>query len=113
MLLAIGQRMAYEAAIDRGVDPDLLALYEAGAVKSDSSWYVEQLGLSRAAQFDMERQSCDAVVSQLDRHLDGLGIEPYCTAPMLSSSNWDAFVDASPLFTGDVVPRRDIREPKL
>ncbi|PWY83648.1 acyl-CoA oxidase [Aspergillus sclerotioniger CBS 115572] len=113
MLLAIGQRMVYEAANDRGVDPDLLALYEAGAVKSDSSWYVEQMGLSRAAQYDMERQACDNVVSQLDRHLDGLGIEPYCPAPMLSSSNWDAFVDASPLFAGDSVPSRNRREAKL
>ncbi|PYH92490.1 acyl-CoA oxidase [Aspergillus ellipticus CBS 707.79] len=101
IILAIGQRMAYEAAVDRGVDRDLLALYEAGALKSDSSWYVEQLGLSRAAQFDKERQACDAIMSQVDRHLDSLDIEPYCTAPMLSSSRWERFVDAAPLYTGD------------
>lgn len=47
MLLAIGQRMAYEAAVDADVDPNFLALYEAGAVRNDSSWYVEQLRLSR------------------------------------------------------------------
>ncbi|PWY70922.1 acyl-CoA oxidase [Aspergillus heteromorphus CBS 117.55] len=100
MVLAIGQRMVYEAAVERGVDRDLLALYEAGAVKSDSSWYVEQLGLSRAAQFDRERQACDAVMAQLDRHLDGLDIEPYCTAPMLSASRWDRFLNSAPLYTG-------------
>lgn len=29
--------MAYEAAADMGVDPDLLALYEADVVKTDPS----------------------------------------------------------------------------
>ncbi|RAK97434.1 acyl-CoA oxidase [Aspergillus ibericus CBS 121593] len=113
MLLAIGQRMAYEAAIDRRVDSDLLALYEAGAVKSDSSWYVEQLKLSRAAQFEMERRACDTVMSQLDQHLDGLGIEPYCTAPMISSSRWDAFVNASPVFPRDIDSDGGFRAAKL
>jgi len=37
MILAIGHRMAYEAAADMGVDPDLLALYEADVVKTDPS----------------------------------------------------------------------------
>ncbi|GKZ38510.1 hypothetical protein AbraIFM66950_010760 [Aspergillus brasiliensis] len=116
MLLAIGQRMAHEAAVDAGVDADLLALYEAGAVRSDSSWYVEQLGLSRASQYDMECRACDSVVSQLDRRLDELGIEPYCTAPMLSPSRWQSFLDTCPIFTGDAVLDLNIggsREQKL
>ncbi|OJJ77873.1 hypothetical protein ASPBRDRAFT_167151 [Aspergillus brasiliensis CBS 101740] len=116
MLLAIGQRMAHEAAVDAGVDADLLALYEAGAVRSDSSWYVEQLGLSRASQYDMECRACDSVVSQLDRRLDELGIEPYCTAPMLSPSRWESFLDTCPIFTGDAVLDLNIggsREQKL
>ncbi|GJP96016.1 hypothetical protein CBS115989_3982 [Aspergillus niger] len=116
MLLAIGQRMAHEAAVDAGVDPNFLALYEAGAVRNDSSWYVEQLGLSRASQYDMECQACDSVMSQLDRHLDELGIEPYCTAPMLSPPKWENFIDTCPKYTGDAVPSLSIgdsREQKL
>ncbi|RAH55193.1 hypothetical protein BO85DRAFT_461365 [Aspergillus piperis CBS 112811] len=104
MLLAIGQRMAYEAAVDAGVDPNFLALYEAGAVRNDSSWYVEQLRLSRASQYDMECQACDSVMSQLDRHLDELGMEPYCTAPMLSPARWETFINTCPIYTGDAVP---------
>ncbi|OJI82939.1 hypothetical protein ASPTUDRAFT_124765 [Aspergillus tubingensis CBS 134.48] len=107
MLLAIGQRMAYEAAVDAGVDPNFLALYEAGAVRNDSSWYVEQLRLSRASQYDMECQACDSVMSQLDRHLDELGIEPYCTAPMLSPARWETFINTCPIYTGDAVPSLD------
>jgi hypothetical protein len=50
MIWAIGDRMAYEAVVNMGIDSDLLALYEAGVVKTDSSWYVEHLGLSRASR---------------------------------------------------------------
>ncbi|PYH37404.1 acyl-CoA oxidase [Aspergillus neoniger CBS 115656] len=116
MLLAIGQRMAYEAAVDAGVDPNFLALYEAGAVRNDSSWYVEQLRLSRASQYDMECQACDSVMSQLDRHLDELGIEPYCTAPMLSPARWETFINTCPIYTEDAVPSLDYggsRESRL
>lgn len=51
MVVAIGCRMAYEAAVDIVVDSDMFALFEAGVVKSNSSWYVEHLGLSRLNQF--------------------------------------------------------------
>ncbi|KAL4895629.1 hypothetical protein BDV59DRAFT_211270 [Aspergillus ambiguus] len=100
MVLAIGQRMAYEAAVDAGVDRDLLALYEAGAVKYDSAWYVEKLGIARAAQFEMECKASDAVLGRLDEHLDSFDIEPFCTAPMLSSDRFDGLIGAIPMFTG-------------
>ncbi|KAJ5874840.1 uncharacterized protein N7529_003270 [Penicillium soppii] len=45
-------RMAYEAAVNMGIDFDLLALYEAGLVKTDSSWYVEHLGLNWASRLN-------------------------------------------------------------
>ena len=51
MVVAIGCRMAYEAAVDIVVYSDMPALFEAGVVKSNSSWYVEHLGLSRLDQF--------------------------------------------------------------
>ncbi|CAG7972795.1 unnamed protein product, partial [Penicillium nalgiovense] len=72
LILAIGHRMAYEAAVDMGVDPDLLALYEAGVVKTDSSWYVENLGLSRTDQFEMECKTADDLVPRVGELLDRL-----------------------------------------
>ncbi|RAL13275.1 uncharacterized protein BO97DRAFT_442692 [Aspergillus homomorphus CBS 101889] len=113
MILAIGQRMAFELAPKRGVDRDLLAMYEAEAVRSDSSWYVERLGLSRAAQYEMESTACDAVMSQLNRHLDGLGIEPYCTAPMLPAAKWDDFVSVAQAFTGKADGSGSVFQSKL
>ncbi|GKZ86670.1 hypothetical protein AnigIFM56816_002082 [Aspergillus niger] len=102
MVIAIGQRMAYEAAVDAHVDPDLLALYEAGVMKSDAAWYSEHLGINRDAQFQLECNALDAVLRRLDEHLDNLEIEPYCTAPMLSPDRWMQIIKAAPEFTGNV-----------
>ncbi|KAH8692187.1 hypothetical protein BGW36DRAFT_42969 [Talaromyces proteolyticus] len=101
MVVAIGLRMAYEAAAEAGVDPDLLALYEAGAMRSDSSWYVENLGLKRATQLEMERKALDEVFPKLDKLLDQLDIEPYCSAPMLSQSRWEALIKENPIYRGN------------
>ncbi|CAG8904521.1 unnamed protein product [Penicillium egyptiacum] len=113
IILAIGHRMAYEAAVDTGVDPDLLALYEAGVVKTDSSWYVENLGLSRADQFEMECKAADALVPRVGELLDSLDtMEPYITAPILSTKRWETFVAGCETVEGDasfeIVDREDM-----
>lgn len=105
--------MAFEIAAKRGVDGDLLAMYESEAVRSDPSWYVECLGLSRAAQYEMESTACDAVMSKLNRHLDDLGIEPYCTAPMLSGAKWDDFINVARTFTARADGRAAVFHPRL
>lgn len=105
MVVTIGQRMAYEAALNAGVDKDLLALYEVGAIKSDSVWYSENMNIGRVEQSRNECQALDAVLPRLDEHLESLGIEPYCTAPMLSSDRWQGLVSAVPTYTGNADTR--------
>lgn len=112
IILAIGHRMAYEAAVDEGVDSDLLALYEAGVVKTDSSWYVENLGLSRADQFEMECNAADALLPRLGELLDGLDtMEPYITAPILTAKRWETFLADRETIEGDA--SYDIMQAKL
>lgn len=88
---AIGHRMAYEAAVAAGVDADLLALYEAGVIMQDSSWYVEHAGLTRGELFDRESRALDAVLPRLEEMLDATGAEEYVDAPILSQEAWDNF----------------------
>jgi len=114
MILAIDHRMAYEAAVDMGVDPDLLALYEAGVVKTDPSWYVEHLGLGRSDQSEMECKAANALMPRLDEllgRLDTMG--PYTTAPIVSANRWEAFVAERKAITGhaffDINDREDMR----
>ncbi|KAF9056772.1 hypothetical protein BDP27DRAFT_1373213 [Rhodocollybia butyracea] len=38
---AIGHRMAYDAAVEANLSPDIIALYEIGAIKNDASWFVK------------------------------------------------------------------------
>ncbi|KZN85602.1 Peroxisomal acyl-coenzyme A oxidase [Penicillium chrysogenum] len=114
LILAIGHRMAYEAAVHMGVDPDLLALFEAGVIKTDSSWYVENLGLSRADQFEMESKAADALVPRVGELLNGLGtVEPYITAPILSAERWETFVAGCETIEGDascdIIDKEDMR----
>lgn len=106
--------MAYEAAVDMGIDSNLLALYEAGVVKTDSSWYVEHLGLSRADQSEMECTTADALLPRLDELLDDLHMmEPYITAPILSAKRWETFVAKRETIEGDasfgITDREDMR----
>ena len=89
---AIGHRMAYEAALDAGVDQHLLALYEAGVVKLDGSWYAEHAGLGHLAQFEMEERAASAAAPFIERYLSQTEAEAYAHAPILTKDRWDSFM---------------------
>ncbi|KAJ5726132.1 acyl-CoA oxidase [Penicillium malachiteum] len=103
LVLAIGYRMALEAAIDMEIDPKLRALYEAGIFKEDASWFAEKGGISRETQRAMEAQAADSVLPDLERLAEETGVEPYCTAPMTSQALWDGYVEELETFSGDAV----------
>lgn len=91
--------MAYEAALDASLDPSLLALFEAEMIQTDAGWYIERLGLSRSTQAKMEDRAIDALLPRIEELVDQhKAIEPYLTAPMVSSSRWDAFWASLPTF---------------
>ncbi|KAJ5614696.1 acyl-CoA dehydrogenase/oxidase, partial [Penicillium herquei] len=89
---AIGHRMAFEAARNAGIDPDLLALYEAGVILQDSSWYVQHAGIAREEQFERESLALTACLPKLEQLLDGTGAKEFVTAPILSDDAWAEFL---------------------
>lgn len=101
LIEAIGHRMAYEAAINANLDPNLIRLYESGVVMEDSAWYVEQAGLSREAQREMEAKAVDNLFPQLDDLLLASGMQPFSNAPMSSNILWENFVSGLEVFTGN------------
>ncbi len=103
LIESIGHRMAYEAAVKARVNPDLLALYVAGVVKHDSSWYVEHLALSRRAQQEMEDRALTAALPKLEEFLEATGARPYCIAPIVSDESWARFVENLPHFGGEAI----------
>ncbi|KAJ5436751.1 Acyl-CoA dehydrogenase/oxidase [Penicillium cf. griseofulvum] len=92
LVQAIGYRIAYEAAIEAGVHPELLALYEIWVILQDMSWFVEHLGITRERIFEIEAERHSAVLPRLDTLLDATGAGPYCTAPIISQTSWDNFL---------------------
>lgn len=102
LIEAIGRRMAYEAAVKAKVNPDLIALYVAGVVKYDASWYVEHLGLGRRAIHEMEDRALTVALPHLETLLEQTGARPYyCIAPIVSDEAWSEFVQRLPRFGGD------------
>ncbi|KAF5578571.1 acyl dehydrogenase NM domain protein [Fusarium subglutinans] len=100
LVLGIGHRMVYETALDAGVDSDLLALYEAGALKENLDWYTEKGLLTRQTFREMENRALDSVEPRLDELLNELNMEPYVTAPIIKEGLFDDFVQGLPTFDG-------------
>lgn len=92
--------MASEAARDANIKPELLALYESGAVFEDPAWYTEQGGISRRAQREMEAQAADALLPELENLLHETGGAMYSNAPMASDKLWSVFVSELETFSG-------------
>ncbi|KAI0259533.1 acyl-CoA dehydrogenase NM domain-like protein [Gloeopeniophorella convolvens] len=100
LVQAIGQRYAYDAARAAGVDACLVDMYAASCARSDESWYVEHLGMTRAELRAMQARAVDALLPRLDEFLARMDIEDYVTAPIISVEKWDTFVKTLPIFPG-------------
>ncbi|KAJ7623599.1 acyl-CoA dehydrogenase NM domain-like protein [Roridomyces roridus] len=94
LVLAIGYRMAYEAALDARVDPLLIDLYQAGAILLDLAWYVENGVTSRQAATEAEEVALTLAFPHLDRFMEESGAEPFIHAPIASGAAWDKYVDS-------------------
>ncbi|KAJ6512370.1 acyl-CoA dehydrogenase/oxidase, partial [Mycena vulgaris] len=90
---AIGHRMAYDAAVDAELDPKITALYLATVVKTDSAWYSEKAEFGRDLQDDLENEAVCAALPCLDEWLVQTGAEHYSQVPIISETEWAAFVE--------------------
>ncbi|KAF8159221.1 acyl-CoA dehydrogenase NM domain-like protein [Crassisporium funariophilum] len=97
---AIGHRMAFDAAATAGVSPGLLDLYVCSITQLDPAWYVENMGLSVNRQAEIQSQALDVVLPQVEALVQGLGVDKYVSAPIVSDKAWDSFVDGLELFEG-------------
>jgi acyl-CoA oxidase len=101
LIEAIGHRMAYDAAVKFKLDPDVIAMYEAGVMKFDPSWYVEHAGIGRLQQAEMESKAVAALLPKLEQLIDATGAAPYAIAPLLTQESFSAFLNTLPLFRGN------------
>lgn len=106
LIEAIGYRMAYDAAVEDGVDAAILDMFVASIVREDRAWFSEVGGISRAEQMDLERNAMQALLPRLDELLSGLNVEAYCTAPIMSDEKWEKYVEGLPTFTSEIASPR-------
>ncbi|TFK37276.1 hypothetical protein BDQ12DRAFT_685596 [Crucibulum laeve] len=101
---AIGHRMAYEAALDAGVDGKVLRLYEIEVIMHDMAWYSENGLLTQDKAFKIEEEALSTLLPYLDTLLAHTGAKPYAAcAPIISETSWDKFVERLPFYEGDAV----------
>jgi hypothetical protein len=93
--------MAYEAALETGIDSKLLSLYESGVMLEDSAWYAEQGNINRAAQRELEATAADALLPEIQSLIRAMGVEKYSSAPMSSKEQWSDFVSRLDFFGGE------------
>lgn len=112
---AMGHRMAYEAAVDAGVDSSLLRVYEAGAILLDLSWYTENWVFTRQQAYEREEIALTEAFAKLDTILDATGAKDYAFAAIASEPAWKNFVAQLPVLTGDaaVDAFRPIEETRM
>jgi acyl-CoA oxidase len=101
LIEAVGHRMAYDAAVEDGVDQRVLDMFIMSVIKEDRAWFSEVGGISRAQQTDMERSAIKSLLPALEELLVGLKIEDYCSAPIISEESWRKYVDSLPTFSSN------------
>lgn len=111
MVESIGHRMAYDAAVDRGVSQCLVDLYLINAIKTDAAWYVERGMFTRKAIVHMEDAALSAALPHLDELLAAMEVEPYVSSPIISDRCWEEFSETLPVYSS---PRVEVRaQPTL
>lgn len=88
---SIGERMAYDAAVASGLDSCLVDMYVVSCIKHDPAWYSEELNLSRARVQAMEDAAIESMYPRLEEFIARTEVEPYISAPLLSSRRWEAY----------------------
>ena len=91
LIEAIGHRMAYDAAVEEGLDQHLIDTYVSHVISVDPSWYSEEAGIPRSVQKKMELESTTASFKHLESLLERLDVDSYVTAPIVSDERWEAY----------------------
>ncbi|TCD63233.1 hypothetical protein EIP91_005818 [Steccherinum ochraceum] len=92
-VLALGHAFAYSAALDSGIPPPLLNLFEVMCIRQDEAWYVENAGLTQVKISEMEDAALTAAVPNLTHYVDSLDVREYVSwIPIQSDERWEGWV---------------------
>ena len=95
---AIGYRLAYEAAVAKGLPSYLIDLFTVSVMKYDLAWYSENAGISSEDFIGMEDTALEGVLPHVDRLIKDMNVMPYVRAPIVSDERWEEFVNGLETF---------------
>ncbi|TFY70717.1 hypothetical protein EVG20_g2294 [Dentipellis fragilis] len=98
LIEAIGHRLAYDAAMQAGMDKDVVELYVASVMPYDAGWYSENLGIPCWEQKMQLLGAAKALYPQLEALLELLKVKSYATAPIVSDQAWEGYVESLDTF---------------
>lgn len=103
LIQAIGHRMAYEAALDAGLDQHQLDLFEVHSMKANAACYSDFASIGWWEQHEMEEKAATEALRFFDRDVKRLEAAPFAVAPMLSDERWRIFTNELHCFSsGDM-----------
>ena len=102
LVLAVGHRMAHDAAVKASIDPVLVDIYLASAILSDPAWYSEArdpaIRLSGFDQVKRQVEACSRGVERIEEWLEKLDVEPYVPVTIASDKQWDDCAETFEVF---------------
>ncbi|GKT61161.1 hypothetical protein ColTof4_01261 [Colletotrichum tofieldiae] len=109
MVEAIGQRMAYEAALHSDtVAPEVLDLFEICCIQEDPSWYIEHCNDTRTRIWETEERAFKIMLPLLPGLVDKVNAGDYITAPIVDGKTLETFLLGLPTFGNE---ERAMRKP--
>ncbi|KAH7311388.1 hypothetical protein B0I35DRAFT_357141 [Stachybotrys elegans] len=110
---ATGHRMAYEAAHEsKSMTPEAMDFFESVCMMSDPSWYCEHEGWTRQKLFGHDAKAAQVLFPQLSNMLTQTQAARWASAPILSGSSWNGFVDRLEVFEGPAQANPSKQEDK-
>ncbi|KAK1463832.1 hypothetical protein CTAM01_17082 [Colletotrichum tamarilloi] len=99
MVEAIGQRMAYEAALHSGnVIPEVLDLFEKCCIQEDASWHIEHGNYSRTRIWTAEERAFTNLMPLLPDLVKRTNAQDYITAPIVNGEALENFLTRLPIY---------------
>jgi len=87
----------------------LIELFECAAIKLDSTWYSEHIGLTEMTRLHKEDKAVHAALPYIREYTDGLNVRQAVTAPIVSDEAWETWVrDVIQLNSYDGVGNQDM-----
>ncbi|KAF6810069.1 hypothetical protein CMUS01_13545 [Colletotrichum musicola] len=101
LIEAIGQRMAYEAALQsEDVSPEVLGVFVMSCMQEDPSWFVEHGNRTRTQMRDDEERAYAKLLPMLPELVERTGTKDYITAPVVDEDSLKNCVPSLQTFGG-------------